>query len=63
MKPEIKLVVIVITVCLLLIIGVASSKWLGNDNPIEQQIEDIIEKETGVEVDLSPEEEEETTKV
>lgn len=55
MSPEMRLVVIVLAVCLLLIVGIASSRWFGDDNPIEQQIEHILEEETGIEIDLSPE--------
>lgn len=35
-------------------IGIASDLFLSPDNPVEEIAEDIIEKETGVKVDLSP---------
>lgn len=38
------------------VVGVISSKYLGDDNAIEQTAEKIIEEESGIVVDLSPEE-------
>ena len=35
-------------------IGLGSMKFLGKDNFIEQQAEKMIEKQTGLEIDLSP---------
>lgn len=35
-------------------IGLISIKFCGNDNPIEEHCELIIEKTTGQDVDLSP---------
>ncbi len=37
------------------IIGGLSSLWLGDDNIVEEICEDIIEKETGQLIDLTPE--------
>lgn len=39
-----------------IIIGVLSIGFLGNDNPIEQATEKVIEDVTGIKTDLSPEE-------
>ena len=36
------------------IIGVASYYFLGADNPIEEGCENMIEGQTGLDVDLSP---------
>lgn len=44
----------------LIIIGVAalvgflSSRWLGDDNVIEEFSEEIIESNTGIDIDLTP---------
>ena len=50
------LVVLVVlgTVCA---IGILSRVFLGNDNAIEQSAEQIIEDETGLKIDLSPDKE------
>lgn len=49
MKP----IHIVITVVIVSIIGVSSAIILGKDNPVEEIAEDIIKKETGIDVDLT----------
>ena len=36
------------------VVGYASQKWLGNDNPVEQEAEAIIKTKTGITIDLSP---------
>lgn len=36
------------------IVGFASIKFFGNDNPIEESAEKIIENTTGINIDLSP---------
>ena len=36
------------------LMGFLSSRILGDDNPIEEFTEEIIEQETGIEIDLSP---------
>lgn len=36
------------------IIGVLSSRWLGDDNEVEETAEKVIEMQTGVDLDLSP---------
>ena len=38
-----------------LVIGLISYYFLGADNPIEEACEGLIQTETGIEVDLSPE--------
>ncbi len=42
----------VITAC---VVGYFSQKWLGKDNFIEQQCEEIIKEDTGITIDFSPE--------
>lgn len=37
-----------------IIIGLLSSRFLFQDNPIEETSEEIIKKETGVDIDLTP---------
>ena len=46
----------IVVVCIIATtIGIISIKYLGNDNPIEEAAEQIIESETGLDIDLSPE--------
>ncbi len=35
-------------------IGYVSSRFLGEDNPIEEAAEEVIESQTGVDIDLTP---------
>lgn len=37
------------------VVGIVSDRYLGDDNPVEQEAEKIIKDETGMDVDLSPE--------
>ena len=37
-----------------LVAGYASSRWLGDDNPVEESAESIILEQTGLDIDLSP---------
>jgi len=46
---------IIIIIAAAAAVGVASRYFLGDDNPIEQVAEEVIEVETGEKVDLSPE--------
>lgn len=44
-------------ICLLgftVVIGIAAQHWLGDDNEVEEIAEFVIEKETGLNIDLSP---------
>ena len=45
---------IIIIISVVGLIGFMSSRILGNDNPIEELAEEIIENETGINLDLSP---------
>ena len=36
------------------VVGIASSLFLGHDNPIEEASEQVIFDKTGVDIDLSP---------
>jgi hypothetical protein len=49
-KYIIKMAIIILTI----IIGITSTYFLGNDNPVEEIAEKIIEEETGVNIDLTP---------
>jgi hypothetical protein len=44
------------------IVGLISVQFFGNDNPIEEASEKVIQDETGIIVDLSPTETTQTTK-
>lgn len=35
-------------------VGIVSSKYLGDDNVVEEMIEQVIKEKTGLEIDLSP---------
>lgn len=43
-----------IIIILAVIIGLGSVYFLGNDNPVEEISEKVIEEETGVNIDLTP---------
>ena len=43
-----------------LIAGYASSKFLGEDNAIEEAAEEVIESQIGVDIDLTPDSKEKT---
>ena len=48
---------LIILISILIVCGVGgyvSSKYLGDDNPVEEIAENIIEKETGAKIDLTP---------
>ena len=49
-------ITIIIIIGVLAIAGYLSSRWLGNDNFIEDYSEDMIESYTGLEIEFSPEE-------
>ncbi len=42
-----------------LVAGYVSSRFLGEDNPVEEAAEEVIESQTGVDIDLSPKSKEE----
>lgn len=49
--------VVLIIIGVAALIGLASSYMLGDDNPVEQYSEYMIESQTGVKIDLTPEDE------
>lgn len=51
-------VTILIVVLLVGVIGMASVKYLGPDNVVEEVAEKVIEVETGKDIDLTPKSEE-----
>lgn len=51
--------IIISIIVVALAAGYASSRWLGDDNPIEEVAEEVIESQTGMEIDLTPSSEEE----
>jgi uncharacterized protein YpmB len=53
---------IFIVVVVVSLIGAVSVKYLGNDNPVKEAAEDIIQIETGKKIDLSPGDEDATSK-
>lgn len=40
------------------LVGFLSSKFLGDDNLVEETAENVIEQHTGIDLDLTPESEE-----
>jgi hypothetical protein len=49
---------VLIIIAVVAAIGVLSSKFLGDDNAVEEFSEEILELKTGVSVDLTPESQE-----
>jgi hypothetical protein len=47
-------IIIISVVVVLGVVGYMSSRYLGNDNAIEEGAEDAIEAITGVDIDLTP---------
>ena len=47
-------IILGIVIALCIIVGIVSIYFWGADNPVEEVCEDIIKKETGVDIDLSP---------
>lgn len=45
---------VIIIVIIAAFIGLASVAFLGKDNPIEQEAEKVIEAETGIKLDITP---------
>ncbi len=45
---------IVIIIVSVAVVGYISTKFLGDDNPVEEIAEEVIESQTGVDVDLTP---------
>ncbi len=52
-NPYYLVVSIVVLICLL-IIGLLSSRFLGDDNKVEEDIEDIIKSNYNIDLDLTP---------
>lgn len=46
---------IIIMIIILIAIAYSSLIWLEEDNPIEQMVEYVVEKETGISLDLTTE--------
>lgn len=44
----------VIVVILAIIVGISSAYFLGDDNPVEEIAEEVIQEETGINIDLTP---------
>lgn len=51
---EFSIVIVAIIVGIAAVIGIISGCFLGDDNPVEEVAEDVIQDETGVHIDLSP---------
>ena len=49
-----------LAIILVIIIGIGSVYLLGNDNPVEEIAEKVIEEEIGIDVDLTPNSKENT---
>ena len=46
-----------LVVCIIVValgVGYLSSRWLGHDNAVEEAAEEVIESQTGMMIDLSP---------
>lgn len=47
-------IITMIIIILAIIIGLGSVYFLGDDNPVEEVSEKVIQEETGVNIDLTP---------
>ena len=54
------LAIIVSVTILCAVIGIVSDKYLGDDNLVEEESEQIIKNETGLDIDLTPKSKEST---
>lgn len=52
---DLSIIIIVAIVVTAAVVGIVSSKMLGPDNPVEEVAEEVIQAETGLKIDLSPE--------
>jgi hypothetical protein len=50
-----KYLITVFIIVITAVVGIISIKFLGNDNVIKEACEDVIQKEVGIDVDLSKE--------
>jgi hypothetical protein len=56
MKEIVMHVAAMIGICLVLgIVGIVSTKYLGPDNPVEEEVEELIEDEVEIALKLPPE--------
>lgn len=46
--------IVISVIIFALVVGYASAKWLGDDNPVEESAESVIQAQTGFDIDLSP---------
>lgn len=46
------IIIVVVSICIAG--GLLSTLWLGKDNVIEEAAEKVIERETGIDIDLTP---------
>lgn len=51
---EFSIVIIAIIVGIAAVVGIISGCFMGPDNTVEEVAEDLIEDQTGVRIDLSP---------
>ena len=47
-------IIVISIIVVALAAGYASSRWLGDDNPVEEAAESVIEEQTGLDIDLTP---------
>ena len=53
-------VLFIVVMVMVLLTGLVSDRFLGDDNPVEESAEAIILDQTGISVDLSPQSKEKT---
>lgn len=51
---DVSLIILISILVICVASGVISSKYLGDDNPVEETAEKIIDSQTGIDVDLTP---------
>ena len=51
---DMSLIIIGTIIAIAAVVGVCSKMLLGHDNPVEEQMEEVIESELHIPIDLSP---------
>jgi hypothetical protein len=51
---DVSLLIVIVVAVVAAAIGYGSSKYLGDDNPVEEAAEEVIEADTGIDIDLTP---------
>lgn len=53
-KQEKRAIAMLVILIVCAMVGITSAVFLGHDNPVEESAEAIVETQTGVRIDLTP---------